>query len=372
MTNDHDFVASLENFVISFNFIKYFLKSKSCVKSKNFKFCKYTHLFCKFHLKNEFKIDLCFNIDFTFFLTSKNIINKHYSKKSIFIMIHEQRIRCEDVDNCPEFNWYINLLIRVLTSSDDYVIMINEFHIMKDLFCDLVIETNFMKYFDIFSRWRKNDNSDTIFIQDCHEVIVIAIKNDFFKTRKVNDFVLLISFSVKSKLIKTFHRKYINVYVAKVVLLEKKHERNIIINHKFLTTKNYVFEFFKKQDVFLDHYFTNIHDLMIHEINFIFMINFKCVCVKISQDQFLKRFIQLQISLKFVSIDFDIEKVLLKKTKILKNEIFKNENFFIIKNSNVAIENEKLDINHHWRLKFRKQINKILHNYRTLFRTKLK
>ena len=103
-------------------------------------------------------------------------------------------------------------------------------------------------------------------------------------------------------------------------------------------------------------YFIEIHALVFHEIIFIFMTNFDEIFAKIRKKQLLERLIQLWVFFTSTFIDFNYEKVFIDKATKLKNKI-DDENSFIIENSNTDETKSKFDINFHWDLKFRQQVN---------------
>ena len=68
---------------------KYFLKSKNFYQLKRFKYKTYTNILTKIYLKNETKLDFCYDIESKFFLIKTNIIQNHYAETKIFQMNNE-------------------------------------------------------------------------------------------------------------------------------------------------------------------------------------------------------------------------------------------------------------------------------------------
>jgi hypothetical protein len=132
---------------------------------KDLRFKDYISMLCSTHLSDEIEIEFCFDTKSDSSLTSTKTIEKYFSHFSVYVMSDEQKIRCRELEsNRLEFNSWIELSIRILTTEETYVILKEEFHIMSNLSCDIVMRTDIMKSFNIFLVWDKNDSSNHVFI----------------------------------------------------------------------------------------------------------------------------------------------------------------------------------------------------------------
>ena len=278
-------------------------------------------------------------------------------------MKNEIKIRCQEIKERQENDLYVNLSIRIITLCVNYIIITDEFHVMRTLSFSLIVSTDLIKIYDIFFRWRKNIESNIVLIQEIHQIKIIVIKNESLKTRKIStskknfDLVssFITSFSLKIR-ITELRRKHTNVYFDKAVIIVKNKEQNVRVFHKLLIKTSHVFESIKKHEFSLDMYFIKMHALIFHEIIFIFMTNFDEIFAKIRKKQLFKRLIQSRVFLTSTFIDFNYEKVFIDKTTKFKNKI-DDENLFIIENLNIDKAKSKLDINFHWDLKFCQQVS---------------
>ena len=376
MFDDDDSSISLANFVAIFT-IEYILKSESSTEIREFKFRKFTNLSCLIHLTNESEIQFCYDTDSTSSLVFEETIKTYYSNIFIYHMKNGIRIRCQEIEDHQENNLYINLLIRIMTLFVNYVIVTNEFHVMRILSFSLVMNTNLMKVYDIFFKWKKDIESNIVFIQKTHEVKVIIIKNESLKARKVffseknfdlvSNFVT--SFSLKIKIAES-RRKHTNVYFDETIIIVEDKKQNVRVFYKSFIKISHVFESIKKHNFSLDMYFIEMHALISHEIISISMTNFDEISAKIRKNQLFNCLIQSRVSLTSIFIDFDYEKIFIDKTTKIENKI-ESENLFIIKNSDIDESKRKSDINFHWRLKFCQQVSQILEKHEDLFKLKL-
>ena len=142
-------------FLNSASVIKYFLKSKKFYQSKNLKYKIYTSILTKTYLNNETKLNFCYDTESKFFLIWTDIVRDHYAKTEVFQMNNEQKIRCQNINDIQKLNLCAILFIKNLTTDDVYVNMKKKFHIMNELLCSLMTETNFMKSYYIFFKWKR-------------------------------------------------------------------------------------------------------------------------------------------------------------------------------------------------------------------------
>ena len=137
-----------------------------------------------------------------------------------------------------------------------FVTIVEEFHIIKNLSCFIMINTNIIKSYNISSRWNFNDKSNTILIQNIHEIQITIVKKEFMKITQIQNFTKILLFMfIKTKILKTSKQQQINVYVKNFVILKESQKRNVKMTHKSLTKEFYVFEAIRKQNFDLNIYF---------------------------------------------------------------------------------------------------------------------
>jgi hypothetical protein len=133
---------------------------------------------------------------------------------------------------------YTKIFIRMKIFNDFFVTFIKEFHILNDVFCSIVVKTDFMKSFNIKLNWKQENLFDFVIIQRLHVVEVKITLSSIFK--KSFFFISILSkLFIKMKSFKTSRKKLINVYVTSFHILESKHDKNVKITHKFLTKNTY-------------------------------------------------------------------------------------------------------------------------------------
>ena len=157
-----------------------------------------------------------------------------------------------------------------------------------------------------------------IIIQKNHQVEIQITKTKFFLTKKIDFF----------KRRSESRRRQINVYAKKSVILNYVQKKNVKIRHKFLTSKNYVFEFIQKINLNIFSYFLEIHAVVSNDCNVVSMINFEKTFAKIYSRQLFERFRSFDaFRSSVISIAFNYENVFFEKS-IETNETI---NFFEIK-----------------------------------------
>ncbi len=407
----------LQNFVEKSE--EYILKSTFDIKQQELNFKNFINLFCQTYLLNENSMKFCFDIEFASFLISFFTKKQFYSTSSIFHMKNNQRITCQEIISRKiKFNLYTKISIRMKTFNDFFAIFSKEFHILNDVSCSIVVETNLMKSYNISSNWDQRNLFDFVIIQDTH---VIKIKATLFqKLKELTRFIRkLFDFSTKIKSLKVSRKKATNVYVVFFHIIESDHDQNVEISHKSLTKDTYQYSSWFYENSETNSFATRINAMIFDDIINVFLTNFDETSIKIKVEQFLKTltqnciddFIEININvinvlleqseieikkddiISHLSIDIDVIKVLLEKSKveIKKNDIvsdfsitLKIKNLF---NRNVdsdvnstnsfafeTSENEKnlnSDINDHWESKYKKNIRSILMNHKLLFRFNL-
>jgi hypothetical protein len=153
LTIDNVSVVSLFNFVQKKEnvFIKKTLLSNlTTTIIKDLRFKNYINMLKNTHLLNDTKIELCYDTSSDSSLVFIDIVIFYYSNLSIYQIRDDQKIRCQDVETKRlKSDICIELSIRILIIEDQYVILKREFHIMSQLSCNIIIEIDIMKSFDI-------------------------------------------------------------------------------------------------------------------------------------------------------------------------------------------------------------------------------
>ncbi len=94
----------------------------------------------------------CFDIEFASFLISSFTKKQFYSTFSIFHMKNNQKMTCQKIISRKiKFNLYTKTSIRMKTFNDFFAIFSEKFHILDDVSCSIVVETNLMKSYNISS-----------------------------------------------------------------------------------------------------------------------------------------------------------------------------------------------------------------------------
>ena len=238
----------------------------------------------------------------------------------------------------------------------NFVIMKKKFHIMFNLFCFVILNTNFMKFFDIIFKWKKKKERDVMIIQKNHQVKTQITRTKFLLTKRI-DF-----FKNKSE----SKKRQINVYAEKSVMLNHVQKKNVKIKHKFLIFENYVFESIQKIDLSIFSCFFEIHVVVSNVCDVVSMINFGKASAKIYSEQFFERVQKFKtFKFLFISITFNYEKIFFEKFV----EIDETINFFEIKIS----EKESAltsDVSKHWNEKYHEKMTQLLKKHAALFRPK--
>ncbi len=142
----------LQNFVEKSE--KYILKSAFDIKHQEFNFKNFINLFCQTYLLNENSMKFCFDIEFASFLISSFTKKQFYLTSSIFHMKNNQKMTCQKIISRKiKFNLYTKISIRMKTFNDSFAIFSEKFHILDDISCSIVVETNLMKSYNISSNW---------------------------------------------------------------------------------------------------------------------------------------------------------------------------------------------------------------------------
>ena len=139
------------------NHKKYNLKSISSNESKNFKFKNYTNFFCKTHLQSEIELKTCYDTNSKSFLISMKTIRNHYSIIKMHKMKNDQQIRCRRIDGQKKSNMWIEFSIRNRMIDKNFVIIKKKFYIISNLSCFLIMKIDFIKIYDIVSKWNKKN-----------------------------------------------------------------------------------------------------------------------------------------------------------------------------------------------------------------------
>jgi hypothetical protein len=185
----------------------------------------------------------CFDINFVLFLISFFTKKQFYFTFSIFHMKNNQRmIYGEIIAEKMKFDLYIEISIEISICmkifNDFFVTFTEKFHILNDVFCSIVVETSFMKSFNIKSNWKQENLFNFVIIQKLH---VVKMKITLFLKFK-KSFLFISSLSklfIRMKFLRTSRKKSTNVYVTLFYILESKHNKNVEITHKFLTKNTY-------------------------------------------------------------------------------------------------------------------------------------
>ena len=141
-------------------------------------------------------------------------------------------------------------------------------------------------------------------------------------------------------------------------------KKNVKVKHKFLTSKNYVFEFIQKIDLNISSCLFEIHVVVSNDCDIVSMINFEKTFVKIYSKQFFERFRSFDtFRFSVINITFNYENVFFEKS-IETNETI---NFFEIKIS----EKKSIltsNVNKHWNEKYHVKIIQLLKKHVALFK----
>ena len=70
----------------------------------------------------------------------------------MFKMSNDQKIHCQKIDENQEIDLCAKLSIKMLNIVDNYIILKEKFHIMKNLSCSLIVEINILKSYDVSSK----------------------------------------------------------------------------------------------------------------------------------------------------------------------------------------------------------------------------
>jgi hypothetical protein len=307
-------------------------------------------------------------------------------------MKNNQRMTCQEIISRKiKFNLYTKISIRMKTFNDSFAIFSKKFHILDDVSCSIVVETNLMKSYSISSNWDQRNLSDSVIIQDTHVIKIRAILSQ--KLKELIRFVRkLFDLSTKIKSLRVSRRKATNVYVVFFHIIESNHDQNVEISHKFLTKNTYQYNSWFYEDSETNSFATKINAMIFDDIINVFLTNFDDASIKIRVEQFLKTLTQDCID-DLIELNINVTKVLLKKSEveIKKNDMTSNLSIFSkIKNSfNRKIdsdvnstnsfafesseneENLNLDISDHWESKYKKKIRSILMNHKSLFKSDL-
>jgi hypothetical protein len=337
---------------------------------KDLRFRDYFSMLCSTHLSDEIEIEFCFDTESDSSLTSTKTIEKYFSHLSVYVMSDEQKIRCRELESDKlEFNSWIELSIRILTTEETYVILKEKFHIMSNLSCDIVMRTDIMKSFDISLVWDKNNSSNHVFIQKNHTIKMRATNQNSLRFRKILEDSWITVHAVKIR--SSSRRKSINVYANIFEILSFDFEQNVSVRHKLIIKENYVFESISQRDSILDVHATTTHAVITNQTNFISLTNFEFFLIKVRQNQLLSRMKRMN-SLKITSSDslkFDYFDVFLDKFSVKKSDEKESEFSFSFKTSNDT--SQESDISLSWDLDYIKKIKCILNKHSVLFRKKL-
>jgi hypothetical protein len=322
------------------------------------------------HLIDETKMKFCLDTESESFLIFAKTARTHYSHLLIYIMSNDQKIRCIELSSKKlKFDFWIELSIRLLTTEKIFITLKEEFHIMSNLSCDIVIETDTMKSFDISSIWEKNEASNRVSIQETHLVKIRVSSRKFMRARKIKNSIFITTI-LSIKVRQFSKRKAINVYAINVEILNAELDLNVLTRHKSIAASSYVFELIAQKDLALDLYVTTIHALVTSETSSISVANFEKISIKIRQNQLLERLRKIN-SIESTSneINFDYANVFMRKYSVDDSETKKSEFSFIISVLESSVENS--NINLYWEQKYVDKISNILLEHKHLFRKKL-
>jgi hypothetical protein len=148
--DDDDEIISLANLVEKSE--EYILKSTFDIKQQELNFKNFINFFCQTYLFNENSMKFCFDTDFVSFLISFFAKKQFYSTFSIFHMKNNQKMICREIiAKKIKFDLYTEIFIRMKIFNDFFVTFTKEFHILNDVFCSIIVKTDFMKSFNIKS-----------------------------------------------------------------------------------------------------------------------------------------------------------------------------------------------------------------------------
>ena len=82
-------------------------------------------------------------------------IQNHYFTTKMHKMKNDQRIRYKGINDQKKLNMWIEFSIRNRIVDENFVIMKKKFHVISNLSCFLIMKIDFMKIYDIISKWNK-------------------------------------------------------------------------------------------------------------------------------------------------------------------------------------------------------------------------
>ena len=240
---------------------KYILKSKLSNESKKLKFTKYISLYCKTYFSDDIQLNFDYDINSKSFFIFLTIVQTHYNDVKILKMTNERKIRCQNIKKKQKSNLWIKISIKNKTTKKNFVIMNEEFHIMKNLSCFLIIDIDFMKSFNITFIWNQRNKQNAVLIQNEHRIKIIIIKTDSIKVCMTTTFILKIILSIKIKIKSQSKIRKIDVYVTKTRILKNDQKINVSIKHKLLVFEKYLFESIWKKNNVLKNYLSTANSL---------------------------------------------------------------------------------------------------------------
>jgi hypothetical protein len=283
--DDDDEIISLSNFVEKFE--EYILKSTSDIKQQELNFKNLINFFCQTYLFNENSMKFCFDTNFASFLMSFFAKKQFYSTSSIFHMKNNQRmIYREIIAKKMKSDLYTKIFIRMKTFNNFFVTFTEEFHILNDVSCSIVVKTNLMKSFNIKSNWEQENLFDFVIIQNLHVVEMKITLSSIFKKSFLFTSTLSKLF-IKMKFLKTSRKKSTNVYVISFHILESRHDKNVEVTHKSLTKNTYQYNSWFYENSKTNSFVTKINAMIFDDINNVFLTNFDDDSIKIKIEQFL-------------------------------------------------------------------------------------
>jgi hypothetical protein len=212
--------------------------------------------------------------------------------------------------------------------NDFFVTFTKEFHILNDVSCSIVIETDLMKSFNIRSNWKQENLSDFVIIQKLHVVeMKITLSS---KLKKSFLFISILSkLFIKMKSLKTFRKKSTNVYVTSFYIFKSEHDKNVEVTHKSLTKDTYQYNSWFYENSKTNSFATRINAMIFDDINNVFLTNFDDDSIKIKIEQFLNTLTQECID-DFVELNINVIKILLEKSEveIKEDDIISNSSIF--------------------------------------------
>jgi hypothetical protein len=331
----------------------------------------------------------CFDIEFASFLISFFTKEQFYSTSSIFHMKNNQKMTCQEIISRKiKFNLYTKISICMKTFNEFFAIFSEEFHILNDVFCSIVVETNLMKSYNINSNWDQKNLSDFVIIQNTHVIKIKATLSQKFK-ELIRFIRKLLDLSTKIKSLKISRRKATNVYVVFFHIIESNHVQNVEISHKSLTKNTYQYSSWFYEDSKTNSFATRINAMIFDDIINVFLTNFDDVSIKIKIEQFLRTLTQDCID-DFIEININVTKILLEKSEVeikkddmtsdlsifskIKNSFNRKVDSDVNSTNSFAFESSKNEenlnsnIDDHWKSKYKKEIRSILMNHKFLFR----